>query len=530
MTDVGVLRDGKCRRAIVQGLACAMLAVTVRAQVPSSQMTPQGNDPDTFADRSFSRPAFIFYPPIPPPLDRPVVHISPALPPRLTPPPELAAYINEPFYPPLSVRLAKRDLDDALRKRLDAYVAARATLREELHAELARTNATEPAARQQALEALARRQRPRIAELEQTAGALREDLITGDYAWGTFREWHLGDKNARGDSPLEIAQVMRGYAFYQKGLSPAQRRLLREIALELSMAAENTTAATAAQPYLFFPPEPARLLLPDDLPADLAAKVAAYETKRSTLKKELYDTVYAEDGRSFSLFLSGRFKALGEKQAVAFAALETLAEDIRHGLAQLPPAPRPGDRSPLPPVLTARVSALVQSRLTLQKETTARIEALRRRAQRPDVAVGLSYQFDATGLKFTVFPSRQSRGRALPGAAQQVEAIEAEMSTIAADYGRRFADQLNETDDIRRAIGENTGKTTPAAIDAVLTATVRYALLQSSEDANHEYRIAVFEPGLSPEQRRLLMGSAIERLELPLGRGELQPSVRAASW
>jgi hypothetical protein len=181
-------------------------------------------------------------------------------------------------------------------------------------------------------------------------------------------------------------------------------------------------------------------------------------------------------------------------------------------------------------VLTARISALVEDRLALQKETSARIEALRRRAQRPEISVGLSYQFDTTGLKFTVFPSRQSRGRALPEAAKQVEAIEVEMSTIAADYGRRFADQVNETDDLRRAIGETTGKTTPAAIDAALGATVRYALLQSSEDANHEYRTAVFEPGLSPEQRRLLMGSAMERLGLPLGRGELQPSVRAASW
>jgi hypothetical protein len=529
MTHVGALRDGTRRRALVFGLAGAVFAAAIRAQ---SSSLSSDLDPDPFAQRSIGRPTFIFYPPIPPPLDRPVVRISPTLQPRSTPPPELTAYVNEPFYPPLSVRLARRDLDDPLRARLVAYVAARAGLREELHAELARTNGTEPDARQQALEALARRQSRRLAELEQTADALREGLITGEYDWGAFREWHLGDKNIRGDSPLEIAQVMRGYAFYQKGLSPAQRRLLREIALELSMAAENTAAATAAQPFLFFPPEPARLLLPDDLPAALAAKVAAYQTKRSILKKELYDAVYAEDGRSstFAFIRSGRFKALGERQATGFDALETLAEDIRHDLVQLPPMVRPGERSPLPPVLTARVSALVQNRLDLQNETTAKIEAIRRRGRRPEISVGVTYQFDATGLKFAVFPARQFRGGATSGTAKQVETIESEMSAIGADYGRRFAALINETDDIRRAIGENSGNSTPAAADSILGAAVRFALLQSSEDANREYRTAVFEPGLSPEQRRLLMGSAIERLELPLGRGELQPSVRAANW
>jgi hypothetical protein len=35
----------------------------------------------------------------------------------------------------------------------------------------------------------------------------------------------------------------------------------------------------------------------------------------------------------------------------------------------------------------------------------------------------------------------------------------------------------------------------------------------------YEYRIAVFEPGLSPEQRRLLFDGAVEKLALPLPGG-----------
>jgi hypothetical protein len=37
------------------------------------------------------------------------------------------------------------------------------------------------------------------------------------------------------------------------------------------------------------------------------------------------------------------------------------------------------------------------------------------------------------------------------------------------------------------------------------------------------YQVAVFEPGLSPEQRRLLFDFAVEKLALPLPAGEILP-------
>ena len=58
-------------------------------------------------------------------------------------------------------------------------------------------------------------------------------------------QWRLGDSEKRGFSPLEIAQVMRSYAYYENGLPAAQRRLLLEIAVELQMAADNVENATA---------------------------------------------------------------------------------------------------------------------------------------------------------------------------------------------------------------------------------------------------------------------------------------------
>jgi hypothetical protein len=40
----------------------------------------------------------------------------------------------------------------------------------------------------------------------------------------------------------------------------------------------------------------------------------------------------------------------------------------------------------------------------------------------------------------------------------------------------------------------------------------------------HDYELAVLEPGLSPEQRRLLFGSGIVNLDLPLPGGVPQPT------
>ena len=65
---------------------------------------------------------------------------------------------------------------------------------------------------------------------------------------------------------------MRASAFYQAGLAPAQRLLLREIAIEVTSGADDAAAASARQPYLFFSPALARVILPADVPAEIARR------------------------------------------------------------------------------------------------------------------------------------------------------------------------------------------------------------------------------------------------------------------
>lgn len=471
----------------------------------------------------------IFFPPTPPPLGRALSRSSPATG-RLAAPPELAAYVNEPFYPQLGTRLATGSLSAKLRTQLEEYQTKKVALQKELRDELERQSALEPAAREAAMAALARRQAPALAALESSAEQLRRELIAGGQDWSALRQWHLRDKERRGFSPLEIAQVMRSYAFYQNGLLPTQRRLLREIALELQSAGDSADRAATNQPFLFFPPEPARVLLPDDIPADVAAKLAIYQTRKSAVKKDLYDAVFAHDGQSFSFLRGNSLKALAERQAQPLAELEALAEEIRRGLAVMPePAPIV-ERTPLSPLLQNRVAALMRDAGTAQREAAERVEAILAEAR--DLPMQATYRFEADGLKYLVIPSRFAQGGRATSADTQARIIQVreKIVAVANDYGKQLTALIQERDNLRAEASRALNTKQADRIDTALNTAIRVALARETEHVYRDYRVALFEPGLSPEQRRLLFDQVVERLELPLPRGELQPINRAASW
>jgi hypothetical protein len=535
------------RIAAVIGCLAALAGPDVFAQTGSSTTgDPFGRSTrDRGADmpdmpRQVFDPQPIFFPPNPPPLGRAIVRSAP-LTGRFAPPAELAAYVNEPFYPMLGSRLHARTLNEKLRAQLDRYRAAKTALQEELRAEVDRLLTLDPETRAAEFATLARKQAPQIAELEKSAEQLRRDLIESDQSWGALRQWRLGDHDRRGFSPLEIGQVMRGYAFYQAGLLPAQRRLLREISIELAMAGDNMDNATAQQPYLFFPPEPARVLLPDDLAADVAAKLADYQTRKSKLKKELYDAVHAHDGQKFGFLRGNTLKALADKQAPAHAELEALAEEVRRGLGRVADPITIAERTPLPPLLHHRVATLMAAFGALQTSTATRIDAIL--AEAKELPMQASYRLEGDGLKFIVVPSRGGRGGRSgrggggpsgappsPEAVAQINAVRARVSEIADEYGQRVATLINEKDAIRSEIARTLGNSRAIAVDSALMAAMRVVTAKETEGSYRDYRIAVFQAGLSPEQRRLLFDRVVERLELPLPRGELQPIIRAPTW
>jgi len=468
----------------------------------------------------------IFYPPTPPPLDAPVAHgvVPPG---RLAAPPELAMFVNETFYPALSTRLFANNLSDRLRQELGEYHFAKQSLQKALRSELARQRDADPAVRLRALEALARTQTPKIAELEQTAERLRRALVTVSYSWTILREWHLRYQEERGYSPLEIAKVMRGYSHYHGDLLLRQRYLLHEIGIELLAAVDDPAKARAAQPHFFFSPEPARVLLPPHLPAELSAKIAAYQGMKSQLKKELYDAIWAYDGAAVG-FWYNPIKTLARRQAARFDELDRLAEEVRHGLAALEiPAPTL-ERPPLPPVIAARISSLLQDRAAAQREATLRADAVVDRTY--EVRVRVAYRFDDDGLKYIVVPGLGRRGPLTKDEERFYAKVQADLAVVADAYGHRLAALLNEEEAIRRDTAELIGPDDRSALEHALDATHRVAVMEASQSAYLDYRAAVFEPGLSPAQRRLLFDGAVEQLDLPLPRGEMQITSRNRKW
>lgn len=472
----------------------------------------------------------IFFPPNPPPLDRPVAHLVNA-PGRLAAPLELTPYVNELFYPALGTRIHTTSLYRSQHLDLEAYRTAKVVLQNELRAVIDRHRESEPAVRRQALEEFARIQTPKVAELEKAAEDLRRDLVTGNISWTAQRQWHLVDREKRGFSPLEIAMVMRGYAYYHHALAAPQRRLLREIVMELLAAveADGTPPVSAAQTHIFFSPEPARVAFPDTLPPEVATKLAAYQTIKSKLKKELYDRIHAYDGAAFG-FIRSSLKSLVVEQEPQFEKLETLAEEIRRGLSEAPREEHKEEEAPLPPILAYRVGTVLRDRALAQRDATVKADAISGRRYDNDVRIRVAYRFDDNGMRVAVLPARNANVPAPANEAEVMAKVHAELAAVADEYGRRLAELVNEQDTIRHEAAELLNDPKRERVDAALITTNRMAVRKENEEAYRDYRLAVFEPGLSPEQRRLLFDRAIERLDLPLPRGEIQVTARAARW
>lgn len=469
--------------------------------------------------------ALIFFPPLPPPLDPAVtIRVPAALHPSA--PAELAEYVGEIFYPQLGTRLHAQRISDKQRQQLASYRATKQALQREIQRELAQTRTFEPARRREALEALARRQGPAVAALEQSAEQLRVSLIDPELAWNTHRQWHLASPDRRAFSPLEIAQVIRACAFYEKHLTLAQRGLLREIVHELALADMTVAAASAAQTHVFFSPSPARIRWREDAPPAATALFARYQSRKASLKKELYDAVVRNDGGA-KLFRGAWLAELAAKQAAELAAIEALAEEIRRGLPPPPSLEALLPRTALSPRLAEEIAALQRRREAIRKEATLQLEAISSRLREQEVFLRINFRFEIDGLKFIVIPTRPP---ITAETKEQVQSVGVEISAIADAYGRDLAGCANREDVLRTEIGAAIGSNRPAAIDDAFHDAIRAVEASRNAAAFVDYQAAVYEPGLSPAQRRVLFDAAVEKFELPLLRGELQPWRRNDTW
>ena len=203
---------------------------------------------------------------------------------------------------------------------------------------------------------------------------------------------------------------------------------------------------------------------------------------------------------------------------------------IRDGLVVLPSMSPKIPRSPLPPLLTQQTMSIVEARTALQKTTREKIDAIT--AEVPaDYPVAFATTIDAQGVKVRLVP-RAGAGRRRPAQNDPLLAkITTRINEVGEEHRQRQEEFSRAIEELRGDVGRVLGKgATPQQINEALDGVIRYNAQRENTEGYHDYRVAVFEPGLSPEQRRILLGGALRKLDLPLGGGEFQPTRRPASW
>ncbi len=467
-------------------------------------------------------PRRYFFPPTPPALGEAYVRnrTKSASLTRSTIPISLADYVNEPFYSPLSPFLYEESLSKKRQKTLDDYLATKQALISELRAKLDAVSKLSAADREAQLADFAREQTPRVAALEKTAYEIRDDLtqwrlFSAGADWNEGRDWRLGD-NTRWESTLDEAKVMRGAAFFQDGLAPAQRRLLREHAMELDESGREPTtdmALDARGPFFYFSPETSRLRLPPRVPAALQAKIDEYRRLKTELKKELRDVLYREDRSWFDSHRTSALRNLAAKQAPQLALLDPLAEEIRRGLAALPNPARPQALNKvLPGSLSERIGNYMRQKAALQRDFSDQLNDVRRRSPSSRVEyvkVGETYVIQVVANRKM---NEQQAGL--------LQAAKVQLAAFNDEHAKTFVSLIREKEEIREALIEAAGPlssvVTPKVIDVILHEHA--AVLQQQELWNQytDYENAVLQPGLSPEQRRMLYDGALVKLDQQL--------------
>jgi hypothetical protein len=441
------------------------------------------------------------------------------------PPAELASYVNEFFLPALGSRLASHNLGEADTTRLEAYRKTRDELAAELIQHLEAVQSLDPTKREAALREFAQIQTPRIAALERDAEEIRQQLLRTKWFedsidWFSGRLWRVGDANLSGYFAAAAEfQTVRASAFYRPGLSVDQRWLLREIAVEIRDAAPTGRSPLQRDAGgIFFLPDTGRVTFPPDLPAATAAKVDQFVRDKAALKQELRELVVAFDQKS-TAERSKAFAALEDRQIPRRVALETLADEIRREVATLsvaPPAPA------LPAALVQKIENYKRDRVALNHELMQELRAHPTTLvsnQRPTLARD---PFNPTAAQFDHpspadvdrphFPPLQNPSDVLADrAAEERAQITKDFQQANAGRYRALQDQLTAIREELSSLAaaqtdQKTGRpmTAQQLVDQFNLAARQFQTTGNHQSVFTQCQRAMLEPGLSPEQRRLL--------------------------
>jgi len=476
-----------------------------------------------------SERTLVFFPPVPPPLESEMPLLPPAG--SATPaPPELSAFVGEIFYPMLGARLASDDLPKALRARIVAYFNAKIALQGELRSQLQALKDVEEKSREKQLAALAALEAPRIGELEAAAERLRSDLRPssvfglpsegpGPDARSAWRVHAVRDEPTAAADIRKEAEAVRGTAFFQDGLSLAQRRLLFEAAVELEAKANPSDPRIQAEPGLrliSFSPEPARVLVPAGLPPEIERKLEAFLASKDSLKAELRDGLQSSEGSGPDARRQA-MERLAEAQAPRIAALEAMAEEIRRGLATQPNPRNPPTPPAVPPELASRIAAYRSHKVELLKTLNLLLNAPPPASDRdhgPPKEGG-----DDLGGKEQAWLRDGTSMAEVRSSSLRVSVAEFDrvQNDLVAALGREEADIRESLAAYARTANRPSDR---KSVNDLLKDFETARQQQETWDRFRDCQTAVMMPGLSVGQRCVLFDAGIQRLGMALPAGE----------
>jgi putative lipoic acid-binding regulatory protein len=274
-----------------------------------------------------------------------------------------------------------------------------------------------------------------------------------------------------------------------------------------------------SNPLLPFSPETARIRLPSPMSAEVAELVSAYEREKSVLKQELTDLLFAADDAFLSILRTTKLEQLARSQAPRFDQVEILAERIRQALAASDFRPTLPRLPSIPPEIETRLDDY-----SAQQESVSR-NVMRTVAHFQDIA-----DIDQVAVRPTDNGRFEVSISVRRGADQQaqMELIKGKLEEFNAAHARRMVDLERERLALVNAVKWliTKGEGPEADRDAErLIATYMQAKEQRERLSRYrDYQVATLEPGLSPEQRRLLFSAGLVGLELPLPAATFSPT------
>ncbi len=404
-------------------------------------------------------------------------------------PPELRPYLRDPFYVALSAQLKRREIGTDLAYTLETYLTTKAALQTELRARLDLVRELSPPARTAELRRFAAEQTPRIVELERSAEALRVSIAHRSAAHRELVRWRVDSMAPTGSSANPPDYDVREFAVqtalmvatFADGLNADQRRWLQEVADEIRSPIRTPSTWD-------FSPEGSRISLAasDHASPQLQQSLRDYTLLHDQLLANVRHTLASQDR-----FEAALWQAAAPAQARLAAELEGKAEAIRELLvlvkdpALLPQAPT------VPAALEPQLAHYRAAKTALQQQVLQRVEAAKQGGPAELATIRMR---------------------------QAVADFTAEHQLDYADLDRsrqQLLDQLS-------ALAAATPGSRPSSPDA-LASTFNQSLADLKSFWEYrDYQNAVVQPGLSPEQRRLLFESALIKLDLPLP-GALRP-------